>query len=78
MDVIGLDGRQTIILAILVLMDTLAGAAGTRVVGMMRTALGSYLPAIDLMLAAWTKGSVVLVSAKVEVRGTAAGMLATP
>ncbi len=40
------------ILAILVLMDTLAGAAGTRVVGMMRTALGSYLPAIDLMLAA--------------------------
>ncbi|MDX1515887.1 MAG: MFS transporter [Woeseiaceae bacterium] len=38
------------ILALLVLMDTLAGALGTRVVGQMRTTLGSYLPAIDLMI----------------------------
>ena len=39
------------ILAVLTLMDTLAGALGTRVVGMIRDAAGSYLPAFDLMIA---------------------------
>jgi sugar phosphate permease len=38
------------ILALLTLMDTLAGALGTRVVGQMRTELGSYVPTIDLMI----------------------------
>lgn len=38
------------ILALLTLMDTLAGALGTRIVGQMRTELGSYLPTIDLMI----------------------------
>ncbi len=39
------------ILASLVLFDTLAGALGTRLVGRIRDEMGSYLPAIDLMMA---------------------------
>lgn len=38
------------ILALLTLIDTLAGAAGTRVVGLLREGTGSYLPAFDLMM----------------------------
>lgn len=38
------------ILALLVLIDTLSGALGTRVVATMRGASGSYLPAIDMMI----------------------------
>ena len=38
------------ILALMTLIDTLAGALGTRVVGLMRESSGSYLPAIDLMI----------------------------
>lgn len=39
------------ILALMTLIDTLAGALGTRVVGLVRESSGSYLPAIDLMIA---------------------------
>ena len=39
------------ILALMTLIDTLAGALGTRVVGLLRESSGSYLPAIDLMIA---------------------------
>lgn len=38
------------ILACLTLIDTLAGALGTRVVGTIRDASGSYIPAFDLMI----------------------------
>jgi len=38
------------ILAILMMVDTLSGALGTRVMGRMREATGSYLPALDLMI----------------------------
>ncbi|MEM7501707.1 MAG: MFS transporter [Pseudomonadota bacterium] len=38
------------ILACLTLIDTLAGALGTRVVGTIRDSAGSYLPAFDLMV----------------------------
>ena len=38
------------ILALLTLMDTLAGALGTRLIGVIRETTGSYLPAFDLMI----------------------------
>ena len=38
------------ILAVIILFDTLAGALGTRVIGGLREATGSYLPALDLMM----------------------------
>ena len=38
------------ILAILMLVDTLSGALGTRVIGLIREAQGSYVPAIDLSI----------------------------
>ena len=38
------------ILAVIILFDTLAGALGTRVIGGVREATGSYLPALDLMM----------------------------
>jgi sugar phosphate permease len=38
------------ILAILMLVDTLSGAAGTRIIALMRESSGSYLSAIDLMM----------------------------
>ncbi len=38
------------ILAVLTLMDTLAGALGTRIIGVIRENAGSYLPAFDLMI----------------------------
>lgn len=38
------------ILAILMLVDTLSGAAGTRIIALMRESDGSYLPAINLMM----------------------------
>lgn len=38
------------ILAVIILFDTLAGALGTRVIGGLREATGSYLAAIDLMM----------------------------
>lgn len=48
------------ILAALVLIDTLAGALGTRIVANIRGAHGSYLPAIELMMVLCTAAIVCI------------------
>ncbi len=51
------------ILAILMMVDTLSGALGTRVLGRMREATGSYLPGIDLMIGLLVVAFVAIVIA---------------
>jgi sugar phosphate permease len=52
------------ILAVLTLFDTMAGALGTRVIGEIRAAFGSYTPAIDLMIATCVAGVACIVIVK--------------
>jgi hypothetical protein len=56
------------ILAILMLVDTLSGALGTRVLAEIREASGSYLPGINLMFGLLAVAVIALLIARPQQR----------